>query len=245
MKADPSAQRLLLDLADADAVLARVDHRGRSLPEDVEIAELTTKIDSTRDDLVRADISAEDLTREYRRVDSEVTGMADRERKDSALLEGGGLAPKALSDLQHELASLGRRRAMLEDDLLGIMERQEAVESERQRASATVQHLEDQLADARKRRDDASATIDADREVAATRRDAIAGDVPAELLAIYDRQRSAGKVGAGLLRARRCGACRMELDRGTLASIAAAAADDVVRCEECGAVLVRTNESGL
>ena len=82
MKADPSAQRHLLDLADADAVVARVDHRGKSLPEVAEIAELTTKIDSTRDDLVRADISAEDLTREYRRVDSEVTGMADRERKD-------------------------------------------------------------------------------------------------------------------------------------------------------------------
>ncbi|MGV9480749.1 zinc ribbon domain-containing protein [Gordonia aichiensis] len=245
MKADPSAQRLLLDLADADAAVARVDHRGRSLPEDAEVVELTTSLETSRDDLVRADISAEDLTREYRRVDSEVTGMADRERKDSALLAGGGLAPKALSELQHELGSLARRRAVLEDDLLGIMERQEAVEAERRRASATVEHLETQLTDARKRREEAKATVDADREVASTRRDAIAGDVPADLLAIYDRQRAAGKVGAGLLRARRCGACRMELDRGTLASIAAAAADDVVRCEECGAVLVRTNESGL
>ncbi len=245
MKADPSAQRQLLDLADADAVVARVDHRGRSLPEVAEIAELTTRIDSTRDDLVRADISAEDLTREYRRVDSEVTGMADRERKDSALLAGGGLAPKALSELQHELGSLARRRSVLEDDLLGVMERQEAVEAERQRASATVEHLQTQLADAEKRRDEAKAAVDADREVATTRREAIAGDIPADLLAIYDRQRAAGKIGAGLLRARRCGACRMELDRGTLASIAAALADDVVRCEECGAVLVRTNESGL
>ncbi|MBR7560110.1 hypothetical protein KC218_26530, partial [Mycobacterium tuberculosis] len=81
----------------------RVDHRGRSLPEDAEVVELTTSLETSRDDLVRADISAEDLTREYRRVDSEVTGMADRERKDSALLAGGGLAPKALSELQHEL----------------------------------------------------------------------------------------------------------------------------------------------
>ncbi len=60
----PSAQRHLLDLADADAVVARVDHRGKSLRR-WPIAELTTKIDSTRDDLVRADIfPAEDLTRE-------------------------------------------------------------------------------------------------------------------------------------------------------------------------------------
>lgn len=245
MKIDAAAQRLLLDLADADAELARIDHRGRTLPEDAEIAELTRKLESTRDDHVRAEISAEDLTREYRRVDSEVTGMSDREKKDSALLTGGGLAAKALSELQHELTGLGRRRAMLEDDLLEIMERQEAVEAERQRASATAEHLETELAAVRDRRDTAYQEIEADRQAATERRAAIAADIAPELSAIYERQRAAGKVGAGLLRARRCGACRMEIDRGTLASIAGADADEVIRCEECGAVLVRTAESGL
>ncbi|MFT4043464.1 MAG: C4-type zinc ribbon domain-containing protein [Gordonia sp. (in: high G+C Gram-positive bacteria)] len=245
MKVDAAAQRLLLDLADADAALARLDHRSRSLPEDAEIAELTRRLDSSRDDFVRADISAEDLAREYRRVEGEVTGMSDRERKDSALLAAGGLAAKALSELQHELSGLGRRRAVFEEELLSIMERQEAVEAERQRASATVAHLESELAAVRVRREQAASLIAADRQVVAERRAAIAADVVAGLSAIYERQRAAGKIGAGLLRARRCGACRMELDRGTLASIAAAADDEVIRCEECGAVLVRTAESGL
>jgi predicted nucleic acid-binding Zn-ribbon protein len=40
----------------------------------------------------------------------------------------------------------------------------------------------------------------------------------------------------------RCGACRIELDRGELARIAAAADDEVRRCEECGAILLRTKE---
>ena len=69
--------------------------------------------------------------------------------------------------------------------------------------------------------------------------------MPDDLLGVYEKLRSQGKVGAGLLRARRCGACRMELDPRTLAGIAAAADDAVLRCEECGAILVRTNESGL
>ncbi|GAA1482812.1 C4-type zinc ribbon domain-containing protein [Gordonia sinesedis] len=245
MKVDADRQRLMLDLADADAELSRLDHRAAHLTEDTEIADLTRQSESARADLVRAEIAAEDLTREYRRIDSEVTGMTDREAKDSALLTGGGLAAKALSELQHELAGLGRRRAVLEDDLLAVMEQQEATEAERARASATIAHVDEQLDAARRRRAASAETLAADRAVVAQRRAGLAAEAPPELLAVYDRQRSAGKVGAGLLRARRCGACRMELDRGTLAAIGAAAADDVIRCEECGAILVRTAESGL
>lgn len=242
---DPGMQRVLLDLADADAELTRLDHRASHLPEDAEITDLAGRIDTARDDQVRAEIAAEDLQREYRRVDGEVTGMTAREAKDSALLTGGGLAAKALSELQHELAGLGRRRAVLEDEMLSIMEQQEAVGAEAQRASATVEHLTTELDAAREKRAAAAAQIAADREIVAARRSTLAAEIAPELLAVYSKQSAGGRVGAGLLRAKRCGACRMELDRGTLASIAAKAPDVVVRCEECGAILVRTAESGL
>ncbi|MFW0787457.1 C4-type zinc ribbon domain-containing protein [Gordonia sp. CPCC 206044] len=245
MKVDAGIQRRLLDLADADAELARLAHRSTHLPEDAELAELAEKVDVARDDQVRAEISAEDLAREYQRIDGEVTGMSAREAKDSAQLTAGGLAPKALSELQHELTSLTRRRSGLEEDLLAIMEQQEAVSGEQQRAAATVDHLNAEITATSERRAAELERIEADRIVAAERRDELAADIVPELLAVYDRQRAAGKIGAGLLRARRCGACRMELDRGTIAAIAAKQPDDVVRCEECGAVLVRTTESGL
>ncbi|MGW0036152.1 zinc ribbon domain-containing protein [Gordonia sp. NPDC003376] len=245
MKVDAARQRLLLDLADTDASLARLDHRARNLPEDAEIAETTTRIEAAREDLVRAEISAEDLDRDYRKMDSEITGMRDREQKDSAQLTAGGLAPKALSELQHELHGLARRRSVLEDDMLQLMEQQEAVATEQERASATVAQLQQQVDTLQARRAESLAAVTADREVDAQRRAAIAQDVPDELLAIYDRQRADSRIGAGLLRQRRCGACRMEIDRGTLTRIAALADDDVVRCEECGAILVRNHESGL
>ena len=50
---------------------------------------------------------------------------------------------------------------------------------------------------------------------------------------------------AALLRARRCGGCRMEIDRAEIERIASAPPEEVVHCEECGAILVRTHESGL
>lgn len=245
MKANPDMQRQLLDLADIDADIARLDHRGAHLPEDAELSELSTTLDAARDDLVRAEIAAEDLTRDYRRIEGEVNGMATREAKDSALLTGGGLAPKALNELQHEITGLGRRRAMMEDELLAVMEQQEALGAERQRAEATVVDVQTKIAEAGERRAHAVTEIEADRASKAAQRDQVAAGIDADLLALYDKQRASGRIGAGLLRARRCGACRMEIDRGTLASITARSADDVVRCEECGAILVRTHESGL
>jgi uncharacterized protein len=63
-------------------------------------------------------------------------------------------------------------------------------------------------------------------------------NLDAELVALYQ------KVGAGVLQGRRCGACRIEIDRGESARIAAAAEDDVVRCPECGAILLRSKGFG-
>ncbi|GAB19216.1 hypothetical protein GOEFS_077_00080 [Gordonia effusa NBRC 100432] len=245
MKVEANRQRVMLEVADVDAQIARLTRERSRLPEDGEIAELTTRIDGARDDLVRAQIAAEDIDREYRRVETEVNGMSAREKKDSELLESGGLPPKQLSELQHEVGGLRRRRGMLEDDLLELMERQEATTAEQQRASATVSQLESERADVEVRRDAARIKVDEKLSDARERRTAFVDEAPEELVAIYERQRAAGKVGAGLLRQQRCGACRMELDRGTMSSIAKTDADEVLRCEECGALLIRTSESGL
>ena len=50
---------------------------------------------------------------------------------------------------------------------------------------------------------------------------------------------------AALLLQRRCQACRLELDRTAISELRAAPDDEVVHCEECGVILVRTKESGL
>jgi predicted nucleic acid-binding Zn-ribbon protein len=54
-----------------------------------------------------------------------------------------------------------------------------------------------------------------------------------------------GGVGAAELRARQCGGCRLGLDASELSRIRGLPEDEVVRCEECQRILVRTEESGL
>jgi predicted nucleic acid-binding Zn-ribbon protein len=77
-----------------------------------------------------------------------------------------------------------------------------------------------------------------------SRRDELVSELDADLVALYERQRARGGAGAGLLQGRRCGACRIEIDRGELSRIAAAADDDVLRCPECGAILLRVTRVG-
>ncbi|GAB3499487.1 zinc ribbon domain-containing protein [Amycolatopsis cihanbeyliensis] len=245
MKAESAVQRQLLDLAKADADLDRVEHRRRNLPELAEIAQAEKTLRERKDALVAVQTSASDLDREVARQEKEVDSVRARGEKDRKLMESGSVGAKQLTDLEHEVATLQRRQSALEDDLLDLMERKEALEQDAQRTGAEVDKAERDLADAAKRRDEALADLESTEAKRKADRDALLPRFPEDLLTLYSRVREQKGIGAALLRSRRCGACQLELDRNTVSEIKAAAEDEVVRCENCGAILVRTMESGL
>ena len=90
--------------------------------------------------------------------------------------------------------------------------------------------------------------VDIDKEIAVAQeqRAGVVNDVPSELLALYEKlRRDLDGVGAAAMRQRRCGGCRLELNASDIGRIRAAAPEEVLRCEECRRILVRTDESGL
>ena len=97
---------------------------------------------------------------------------------------------------------------------------------------------------ARAARDAALVVIDQSKHQLASRRDELTSSIAADLVGMYERQRGHGGPGAGLLQGRRCGACRIEIDRGEMSRISAAPIDDVLRCPECGAILLRVEDFG-
>ncbi|MDT5015027.1 MAG: uncharacterized protein QOD39_1187, partial [Mycobacterium sp.] len=137
-----------------------------------------------------------------------------------------------------------RRQSSLEDSLLEVMERREQLQSEQAGELAKIDELQTNLAAAQQACDDARAEIDALCHQHASRRDGIVAALDADLVALYERQRSRGGAGAGPLQGHRCGACRIEIGRGELARITAAAEDEVMRCPECGAILLRVKGTG-
>ncbi len=245
MKAEPAVQRQLLDLAEVDAELARVAHRRRNLPELAEITEAEKRLRERRDALVAAQTTASDLEREVSKQEREIESVRARAERDRKLMESGSVSAKQLADLERELETLARRQSVLEDDQLELMERKEAVDADVQRTAAEGDKAEQELADAQRRRDEALADLDTTQARREADRKNLVPKLPENLLALYERVRAHKGIGAALLKSRRCGACQLELDRSSIAEIKAAPDDEVVQCENCDAILVRTPESGL
>ena len=244
--ADPSIQRRLLDVQALDAAIAQLTHKRASLPELATIAKGTERAAVLHGQAVDLETRIGDIAVEQRRMENDIDVVRAREERNQKRLAGGGLPAKELEGLQHELVSLARRQASLEDSALEIMEQREDLET-RQRA---VQVQRDQLgaeqAIATAARDTVCNEIDASVGAKRAERAQVAGEVTPDLLALYDKVRLAqGGVGAAALRQRRCEGCRLDLAGSELIAARQAAPDDVLRCENCRRILVRTPESGL
>jgi uncharacterized protein len=245
VKADPAAQRRLLDLSEVDAELARLAHRRRTLPEHDELTQAETAVRKAKDKLVEVETAAGDLDRDIRRIERDVDGVRARTERDNQMLTGAGIGAKQASDLQHELETLARRQSILEDEQLEIMEQREAIGVDLEHSREALAAAETKLSELAERRDSALADIDAAEAGRRRAREEVLPGIPADLLAAYDKRREQRGVGAALLLQRRCQACRLELDRTAISELRSAPADEVVHCEECGVILVRTKESGL
>lgn len=245
MKADPSRQRRLLDLQALDTRLAQLDHRRRTLPEHARLEELQARVEELEAEAVRARTALSDVQREVAKAEADVQLVRDRAERDRQRLESGVGTAKDLQALQHELESLARRQATLEDEELEVMQRAEDLQAEVDRIEAQLAKVRSEVAEVTAARDGKVAELDAERAEVASGRDAIVAEVGPDLVALYDKIRATSGTGAAPLVQRRCGGCQLELNNVELGRIRAAAENEVLRCEECRRILVRTPESGV
>jgi predicted nucleic acid-binding Zn-ribbon protein len=246
LKADPHAQLLLLDLQTVDTTLAQLGHRRAHLPELAELDRLAQELSALADQRVRAQVEVDDLDRDIARLERDVEQVRARKERDSDRLAAGRGPARELEALQHELVSLNRRQSELEDAELELMERRETAQSGLDAATSQLAQAEQRRGEVEARRDAALAEIAEQEAAQAEARKPLVARLPADLVALYERIRDdSGGVGAALLRAGRCGGCRLDISGSERARIKAAPPDEVVRCEECRRILVRTAESGL
>jgi predicted nucleic acid-binding Zn-ribbon protein len=247
VKAPASEQLILLEIQERDTRLAQLQHRSKTLPEKAELVTARERAERLRKELVAAQTIVSDLEREQAKADADVDLVRERSRKDRHLLDSGEINdPKQLQSLESELQSLAKRQSDLEDVELEVMERLEG-------AQAAVAHLETALVAAQgdvERLDADVAQLDGEiareRGAVESERGDLVGGVSAELLGLYDKIRGdhAGRGAARLYRGR-CDGCRIDLPPSEVAALKSAAEDEVLRCEECRCILVRTEEAGL
>jgi uncharacterized protein len=247
LKADPFAQLKLLDLQQVDASLDLMAHRLQTLPELASLAELAERRTDVADRYGRLKTEAADLARAQRKADADVEQVRDRRTRNRARIDGGLISdPKQLQAMQHEVQTLDRRISDLEDSELEVMERLEEAQSGLGSLEKELAQLESDIGELSHRRDTASAEIATRQGDARAERDLIAGDLPPDLLALYERLRAQlGGVGVGAIQHGRCSGCQLNLGAADLARMASAPSNEVLRCEECNRILVRTAESGI
>ena len=247
MKASPEAQLRLLELADIDAELGRIDHRRRGLPQHGELARLEARDAELRDSVAALTAQISDLRREQGKAEADVEQVRSRIDRDRQRLDGGMVSsPRELENLQSEVASLQRRQSDLEEVVLDVMERFEAGQAGLAEATAESAQLGTDLTTVAAARDAALAELAEQSAKAEDRRIEVTATLPADLLDLYDKLRTQhGGVGAAALRHRSCQGCNLTMNTVDLNTIRAAPDDEVLRCEECRRILVRTADSGL
>jgi uncharacterized protein len=247
VKADPFVQLKLLDVQELDSRQDHLRHRLASLPQIAELRDLKRQRTEVDDRARDARIVVDDLTRDQKRADAEVEQVKARRKRDQDRMEQGLISnPKDLERMQGELVSLERRINELEDAELEVMEQLEDAQRELDALTAQVAELDERIAVVTETRDGAAADLERQLAEATGERKQTASGMPEDLMALYTRLREQkGGVGAASLRARSCGGCSLQLNSSELAEIAKTPSDEVLRCEECNRILVRTSESGV
>ncbi len=217
------------------------------MPELATIERLTTELGEVRDRVVAAETEESDISREVTKAESDVQAVRDRAVRDQTRLDNGSVgSAKELEALQHEIASLAKRQGDLEEVELEILERLESTQTYLAEQRLRRDELVTELAEVEAARDAAFSAIDQDLGYLAGERERAAVGLPEDLVTLYTKLRAdQGGIGAAPLQHGTCQGCRLQITPIEIGRIRAADPSEVLRCEECRRILVRTADSGL
>jgi predicted nucleic acid-binding Zn-ribbon protein len=213
-------QAELAELASGKSLMALQD----------EILALATEVSAQRS-------LVEDCDREVTRIASDLELVEKRIAKDSERLQSSS-NPKDISGIQHEMETLAKRKDELETNELELMETIDLEKSKLEQFLARKRVLEENLEAAKQ-----STRAEIDRRKAEILEETnqvqrLRLQPSAELLAIYDQRVSRG-VPIGKLLKSTCGACNMSLTSTAMNTLQHIPAQELARCPECTAILVR------
>jgi predicted nucleic acid-binding Zn-ribbon protein len=235
-------QEKLLALQALDSSLIQLDHKAKNLPVSKLLDEKTIAHATARDLCVAAETEKSDIKHELSKSEVDVEQVVSRIERDEKRLSSGQGTPKELEQLQHELGSLAKRRAELEEIELEVMVRIDALDQRISSLSAERDSLHEDVTKLAKEKDRALEEINRAKNATIADRTSLMNEIESELLALYEKIRASGDgIGAARLHAGQCQGCNLSINAADLSKISALPDDEVVRCEECRRILVRVS----
>ena len=240
MKATPEDQNLLIELQLIDSQITQAKVKLAGLPEIEQIAAIHARLENTAVELTVVETELADVAIELRRSEVEVEQVDDRMKKDESRLSSGSASPKELEQLQHELVTLAKRKADLEDGELEILMKHDGVKARVDELLSDQVGLKQLELELSVRFENAKTEIDSTLADLAASRAALTPKIDPALVELYDKVRhSAHGVGAALLIGNKCDGCHLSINAIELERIKGLEADEIIRCEECRRILVR------
>jgi uncharacterized protein len=240
MKATLREQHAILNIQNFDFTFSTLTNKAANLSEIAAIHSLTIKADNARDLRIAAETEHSDVKRELARAEGDVEQIVTRINRDEARLASGTASPKELEQLQHEIGTLGVRRAELEEIELEIMMRIDGIKARITELSEQESALAAEITELEIKKANALAVINSDIDATKSDRASEITSINAELVALYEKIRASNNgTGAAALVGNQCKGCHLTVNNVELQRIASLAEDEVVRCEECRCILVR------
>ena len=237
MQASQTQQQELLSLVAIDSEIARAKRAVAKLRSPEQHEDIKLQARELSASMLAARNALDDAELELKRTETDLKLVEAREAKDQQQLKQTSV-PSIASGIQHELATLARRRSELEDVELTIMERLETLKADFDRLQAQRVELDEELASLLKLDEQEVMRLQSGMALQAADRATMAARIPSDLLAAYDRKATRG-VPVGRLVQRDCSACHIGLDAVAHARISSLPENELAECPECNAFLVR------
>ncbi|HEX9774762.1 MAG TPA: hypothetical protein VGB83_04180 [Actinomycetota bacterium] len=230
--------RPLLELQRIDTAIDRLNVRRSDLPEQRTLDEVIEQRDALASSLAERREALAALVREQTKLEHEIGQLDDRAKADNQRLFSGDVGARELTNLQAELDALARRKTLLEDQELEIMEQREGVEAEVASMDERLGALEAKAAEATADRDRATVEIDKELGELSGARSQLVPTVEQEAVELYEDLRGKYRgVGVAALEKGTCRACGLPIS--PLARDEIKHSDDPwIRCENCRRLLV-------
>ena len=228
----------LLELQRVDSAIARLEARLGHLPEQAALEALEARLSELDEEIRRRRVALDEVATRQRRLDFEVDSLSQKIAGEVERLYSGKIgSPKELSDLSREVEALKRRRVVLEDNDLEVMEEREGAEKELNALLDERAGIVREIEEARVRRDTASGDVGSQLSAAHTERQRWAPRIDPGLLHVYDEIRTArGGIGAAAMVDGVCQGCHMRLPAQEAERVRSA--EGLIRCDECRRILV-------
>lgn len=224
MRLSKELQPVLLKLAQAERAAAQPQG---PRPEEVELAELTSKREGLAAAANSAQLAVDDMELEILRIQEDERKLKRRELDDKHQLSAE-TDPERRKDLEHDRYAAKSRIADLLSELKEAHNEVAALRNNRDNHGARLDEIDRQIAAARR-------AVDAlpPREEVDTA--ALRAQLPDDVLALY------ADVSAAAFNGRTCNGCFIQLPPSERAEVLAADEDELPTCPNCGTLLVRVS----